>query len=226
MCCVMLIFTSCHTIERGSNVGNALPKERKSVEIGVMHAGIVENTDMSLIDGATPDAFSGATSPGFSGALHYERKLGNNYLITGLDLMISSQQFTYHDNELGYHGTREICVTSFRVPIMYQWGIFRKTVPEGWLKVHAGLSMGYSHFKINNSGQLPESYTTYPFSIGPTFGGSITPYRGANGSCLSLSTELWRSFSPAFTDLYNVGDQSGMSYGKIGVVYHLPIKTN
>jgi hypothetical protein len=202
-----------------------LSGDRKSIEIGVAHGGIVENTDMSLIPAAAPDAFSGATSPGLSASLHYERRVKKNYFVTGIDYMMNNQTFTYNDPANRYSGKRDIRVSQFRIPVQYQVGVFRGSMPEGILKIRAGISAGYTHFKITNSGFLPETVTTYPFSIGPAIGGSITPWRAANGASISITGEMWRSFSPGFSDNYNVGEQNGMSYGKIGIVFHLPTGT-
>ena len=222
---MVLSFSSCISTHKGSLQGYKLAVERKSIEVGVVHGGIVENTDMTLIPASAPDAFSGATSPGFSASLHYERLIKRNYLVTGIDYMMNNQTFTYNDPANRYFGTRDIRVSQFRIPFQFQIGIFRGIMPEGMLKVRAGLSAGYTHFKISNSGFLPETITTYPFSLGPAIGGSFTPWRAANGASISISGEMWRSFSPGFSDIYNVGAQRGMSYGKIGFVFHLPTGT-
>ncbi|PLW99722.1 MAG: hypothetical protein C0593_02530 [Marinilabiliales bacterium] len=202
-----------------------MASERKSFGISAVHGGIVENTDMSLIPSAATDAFSGATSTGLSASLHYEKRIKRNYFVTGIDVMINNQTFTYNDVANRYAGTRDIRVSQFRIPLLYQVGLFRQSIPEGVLKIRAGLSAGYTRFNISNSGFLPETVTTYPFSVGPAIGGSITPWRAANGASLSITGEMWRSFSPGFSDVYNVGEQSGMSYGKIGLIFHLPTGT-
>ena len=88
---IALSFSSCMSSYKGSLPDYKLARERKSFGIGAVHGGIVENTNMSLIPAAAPDAFSGATSPGFSASLHYERRIKRNYLVTGIDYMINSK---------------------------------------------------------------------------------------------------------------------------------------
>ncbi len=190
------------------------------IQAGTNKGGIVENTDLTLIDNAGVDAFSGATRRGVNAGGKVMLPLKRNYVETGIVLMHNSQTFTYDDAANGFMGERRLGVTQFMVPLTYSIGFFRESHPEGLFQIKFGYSAQLNLFSISDGlGNMP-NYSTNSFSNGATFGFSTTPFRLSNGAKLGLFVDGYRG-TQAYEDFYNRAEfeMPGTSFVKYGIIY-------
>lgn len=59
---VLILLSGCITTAR---IGEHQPSPAIRIYAGLNNGGIIENTDMKIMDNVTPDAYTGATSTGF-----------------------------------------------------------------------------------------------------------------------------------------------------------------
>jgi hypothetical protein len=190
------------------------------IQAGTNKGGIVENTDLTLIDHAGADAFTGATRRGVNASGKVMLPLKRNFVETGIDLMYNSQTFTYNDAANGFTGERRLGVTQFMIPLTYSIGLFRENHPGGLFQVKFGYSAQFNQFTISDGhGNMPE-YNTSSFSNGATIGFSTTPFRFNNGARLGLFLDGYRG-TRAYEDFYNRPEfeMPGTSFIKYGIIY-------
>jgi len=188
-------------------------------QLGVNKGGIVENTDLTVVDNAGIDAFSGATRIGMNASGKVLLPLRNNHVETGIDLMYNSQTFTYNDVAHGFMGERKLGVTQFMVPLTYSIGLFRQNHREGLFQIKFGYAAQFNLFSTSDGqGDLP-AYTTNSFSNGATLGLSTTPVRLSNGAKLGFFMDGYRG-TRAFEDFYNSPEfeMPGTSFFKYGII--------
>lgn len=194
------------------------------IHAGINHGGIIENTDLSLIDNAPVDAYSGATSVGFSAGARYSFPLGKHGIQSGLDVLGNRNSISYSDDMNGYEGSRELFTTQVRIPLQYSFHLIKNDQGNPLIKLNLGLSGGLVFCsEIKSEGTLPE-YDVKHFSLGPALGFEIHPLQLNNGSSLGFSFELSRSFQQIYTDFYQQGDMPGLSYLRVGLIYGFPGK--
>jgi hypothetical protein len=190
------------------------------IQAGVNMGGIVENTDMTVVDNAAVDAFSGATRRGINASGKLMLPLKRNFVETGIDLMHNSQTFNYNDAVNGFVGERRIGATQFMIPITYSIGFFKENNPGGVFQVKFGYTAQINLFSISDgNGNMP-GYSTNSFSNGATIGFSITPFRFENGARLGLFVDGYRG-TRAYEDFYNRAEFEipGTSFIKYGIIY-------
>ena len=190
------------------------------IQAGANKGGIVENTDLTLIDNAGADAFTGATRRGVNASGKVMLPLKRNYIETGIDLMHNSQTFTYKDAVYGFTGERSLSVTQFMIPLTYSIALFKENHPGGLFQVKFGYTAQINLFSNSDgNGNMP-GYSTNCFSNGATIGFSTTPFRLNNGARLGLFLDAYRG-TRAYEDFYNRTDfeMPGTSYIKYGIIY-------
>jgi len=189
------------------------------IQAGTSHGGIIENTDMSISEALTPDAYSGATRIGFSVGARLSLPLKKNGIQTGLDVLGNKMQFNYSDATNGYTGVRDIYTTQLRIPLLYSIHIFKNNEGRPMANINAGFSPGLVFCtELEIEGIVPD-YTASNFSFGPALGLEIHPIQFQNGSTLGLSFELMRSFQKNYDDFYQLGEMPAAGYIKAGLIY-------
>ncbi len=185
---------------------------------GYGKGGIIENTDMTVLENVAPDAFTGATYFGGNIGAHYEITRKRSGIETGFDAFIYNQKFTYNDAANQYFGERKIVSTQIRVPITYNFTILRYKNLDQLLQLKLGLSTAYIFASVNESGASLPDYSLKHFTIGPTFGVVLIPVKFKNQSGLGLSFDVLRS-GKVYDDFYQKGDMPGLSYRNFSILY-------
>lgn len=190
--------------------GCAATKTTYNIQAGGSWGGIIEDTEIDAVTGATGMGISLGVHPAF----HIHRRM----LETGVDFLTYNQFFTYSDNEENYDGKRDFKFGELRVPITYNFQLFRDNNDEGLLQIKLGLSAGYLLYEnINDSGTVPD-YTFDKFSIGPTLGLSIIPIKLGDKLQLGLYLDVVRA-SKVYKDHYittdNIGNLSNLKFGAV-----------
>lgn len=190
------------------------------LQVGTNKGGIVENTDMTVVDNAGIDAFTGATRRGVNASGKVLLPLRVNFVETGIDLMYNSQTFTYNDAANDFMGERKLAITQFMVPLTYSFGILRQNHPEGLFQIKLGYAAQFNLFSVSDGqGNMP-GYSTNSFSNGATLGLSTTPFRLNNGTKLGFFLDGYRG-TRAYEDFYNRTEFEipGTSFLKYGIIY-------
>lgn len=191
---------------------------------GIMHGGVIDNTDLDAMDQVPVDAYSGATHPGVSVGARYAIPLKNHGLQTGLDLMGNKNSFHYTDDINGYKGSRDLFTIQIRLPFLYSFHLFKNELGVPLVKFNLGLSGGLVFCsELESEGTVPE-YEVSPFSLGPALGFEVYPFTFTNQSTLGFSFELYRSMQASYKDFYQQGEMPGISYLRFGIVYGLAPK--
>jgi hypothetical protein len=216
-----LFLTSSILLLSGCSSSGHLEKASPSFKayLGASHGGIIENTDLSLLESSPPDAYSGATKVGFNAGIHYEYPLQHISLETGIDGFLNSQTLSYQDDFAGFHGTRDLMVSQLRIPVILNLSFLKKKQENGIIQLRLGLSPGFCFYGVDDHSETLPSYDKHVFTIGPLLGTDIIPLRFENGSELGISLELFRSIQEVYTDYYQLGETPGLSYLKFGLVY-------
>jgi len=191
-----------------------LSDDDRAVKIGYnLHVG---SSWGGVIEDATIDAVTGATKFGFNIGVHPTIDIRGRMIETGLDYIQYNQSFSYQDSEAGFNGERKLNYGELRVPVTYNFQLFRDKDNEGILQLKLGLSAGYRiHENIEDSGNNP-AFTFDKFSIGPTLGVSIVPFKISENYKLGLYFDVMRG-SKVYTDEYTVindfGQLSSIKFG-------------
>lgn len=195
-------------------------KIRFGAEAGANKGGIVENTNMSYIDGASVDAFSGATCIGGHIGGHTKLPVGRNDVQVGLNYMYSPQTFTYHDETNGFSGTRKIGLSQFILPITYNVNLFKNSLPDGTIYLKFGGAFEYNLASVKDNGSHLPGYTIRPFTGGVTLGIATLPLRFKDNSRIGLSFDVYKG-TQIFDDLYNrkAFKMPTSSYMKLSIIY-------
>lgn len=212
---ICLLFSSCITQKQMENKRDVNFK----VLVGLNKGGIVENTDLSLVENTQPDAFTGATKTGFNVGANVDFPLIRNNIETGLNIITNRQIFTYNDLENNYAGRRNFTVSQIRVPVSYNIHFLKQKYPDGLFQLKLGYSLGYSIINVQDKSTTLPTYSLNRFLGGVLLGLNIIPVTFRNNSKLGFNVELFRAFNPAYKDFYNVGKMPGLSYFKFCVLY-------
>ena len=200
-------------------------KTRISVQAGIAHGGIVENTDMSVVPESSPppeakvDAFTGATSMGANAGVHIIQPLGRIAIETGVDYLYHYQQFYYIDAGHFAMGQRDLRVSQLAIPFRLQVPLLRRLLPGAEMSIRLGYTGEVNLVDIQNSGILPE-YAINRWSNGASVGFSMYPFSLKNDDRIGLYIDLYRG-SAAFEDYYNQStfEEPGTSFVKAGIAY-------
>ena len=190
---VVLFFSlGCST---SSNLESSDKVINYRLHAGISTGGVVENTDMTVVENAAVDAFSGATKKGINLGGRVSVPLKWNYIETGIDYTLNSQKFTYNDLINNYVGSRNLNVSQFTIPVTYRIGLFRKKHPEGLFQIKIGYAAQLCFIGIDNeSGTIPEATTSW-FANGAIFGLSTTPFQIEGRGKIGFYVEGYRGTS-------------------------------
>jgi hypothetical protein len=200
------------------NSGNWKPSY--TIQAGIAHGGIIENTDMKQLANADVDAFTGATNVSPTVGAHVKLPVYNNEVETGIDYMYASQNFTFKDNANGYNGKREMSTSQFIFPLTYNFNLLRKIKPGGVFSLKLGVVGEYNIVGVNNKSATLPTYTLNNFSGGMVFGINSMPLSFSNGSKIGFYADLYRG-SRIYTDFYNQKgfEMPGSSFARLGIVF-------
>lgn len=215
--------TGCATIKNTNNKEKGW-KPRYKLQAGINHGGIVENNDLSVLEGSLPDnvdAYTGATKLGANVGAHMILPVRKNSFEIGVDYMLNNQTFTY-TNQSNYVGDRETTTSQFLFPITYNIGFFRKIEDEGLFRFKFGYVFQANLFGVSDKENGLPNYSTEAFSNGVTLGFDTTPYKLKNGAKLGFFIDLYRG-SQIYEDVFNqkAFEKPGSSYIKAGIIYQL-----
>ncbi|MCF8361760.1 MAG: hypothetical protein K9G70_03965 [Prolixibacteraceae bacterium] len=184
---------------------------------GIEHGGIIENTDMSVVENSTVDAVSGATKTGFNAGAHALFPMNGNDLETGLEYQLSFNELSFNDPNNDFNGIRDIQLSQIVVPFTYNINIFKKN-PE-LLSLKMGGAFQLNLPLLNDTGNLPE-YTINRLSSGVHIEISSLPFHFNNGSKAGASISGYRG-SQIYEDYYNRSEfeEPGSSYYKFNLIY-------
>lgn len=193
---------------------------RFGVEAGANKGGIVENTDMSYIVGASVDAFSGATRIGGHIGAHATLPVDRNDVQVSMGYMYSPQTFTYHDETNGFSGTRKIGLSQFILPITYNVNLFKNSFPAGTICLKFGGALEYNLASVKDNGSHLPGYTIRPFTGGVALGISTLALKFKDNSRIGLSFDVYKG-TQIFDDLYNRKEYKmpTSSYMKLSLIY-------
>lgn len=204
-------------VARCTTTSNLTGKQTKTtvmhnLQIGSSWGGIIENMEV--------DAVTGATKNRLNAGYHAVIKVQNKMLETGVDLLNYQQSFTFTDTD-NYNGKRNFNYREVRLPLTYNFQLWRNKNNNGIFRVKTGLSAGYRYYqKIEDSGNLP-GYSFKRFSMGPTLGISLLPISITDD--LSIGTYIdFLLASKVYNDYYTKAPDIGnMSYIKFGIFLEL-----
>jgi hypothetical protein len=155
---------------------------------------------------------------GVSLGVHPDFYIGRRLLETGFDLLTYHQSWTYLDAGENYDGTRDFKFCELRVPLTYNFQLFRNSDDEGLFQLKLGLSAGnIIYHKFTNNGTVPD-YSLDNFSIGPSFGISTIPIRLNDKLKLGFYLDALKG-SKVYKDHYittdNIGNISNIKFGAV-----------
>lgn len=214
-------FAFACTTTQNATTGNKSVKANILLQAGVSHGGIVENTNLESIDNIAPDAFSGATKTGLSGGIHSQININGKIIETGVDVITSSQTFTYSDNLQNLNGDRYLNLTQIRIPLTYNFQVMKSKKENGLFQVKLGYTFGYNHLNVNNKTSSLPVYSYNKFTSGPTLGFQSHPFSLNDKFDLGMYCDFYRG-SPVYKDFYNNDkEETGSSYLKAGITFYL-----
>ncbi len=180
------------------------------IQAGANWGGIIENSDI--------DAVSGATRASANIGIHPVFDIRGRMVETGIDFLNYNQSFTYMDITENYDGKRDFRYGELRLPLTYNIQFFRDENNRGRLLLKLGLSGGYRIYEnIEDSGTVPD-YTFNRFSLGPVFGLSSTPLKISDRLDMGFYFDFMRG-TKIYDDFYISPELMGnISNIKFGVV--------
>ncbi|HNW51471.1 MAG TPA: hypothetical protein PKH79_10335 [Prolixibacteraceae bacterium] len=215
----LIVLTGCVSSRKVSEAYQNR-KVKFGAEVGANTGGIVENTDLSKVEGAPLDGFTGATSMGFHAGGHAVIPVGRNDVQAGLSYFYSPQKFTYNDAVNGYFGTRKISLSQLVVPVTYNINLFKRRFDPGTLSLKLGGALEYNMPSISDEGSLLTDYSIKKISGGVALGISAMPFRFSDQSRLGVSFDVYKG-TQIFDDFYNLAEYEmpTSSYMKLSVIY-------
>ena len=212
---------SCSMTKNSLVRDNGNPEKHSNISIlaGAASGGLVENKEMSGIDGVSNvDAITGATKTFFNGGIHSEIDIKGHKIETGLDYIGFDQSVEYKMPSLSVNGKRDVQFHQMRLPIMYNFHFFKDSQNYSRLILKAGLSMGYTFSKsVFDFGNIPD-YKFTNWDYGPTLGVSVFPLQLKQNYRIGFYLDLYRG-SQIYEDIYHKAEGiGGQSFMKFGVV--------
>ncbi|MFW5656474.1 MAG: outer membrane beta-barrel protein [Bacteroidota bacterium] len=227
----MLILCSGCIIQNQKKAQERKPQVK--ISVGVHNGGVIENTDLTVVEdvsldastgatnGTEPDAYTGATKVGANAGAHVTVPAGQHDFETGIDYLYSSQQFTYNDNINNFTGNRDLNLHQLVVPLTYNLSFFRKKDPYGTFTVKLGYLLQCNLLDVSDHALTLPEYSINRWSHGPVVGFNLTPFQFDDGARFGFSFDIYRG-SAIYHDYYNQKDfeMPGSGFMKFGVVYH------
>lgn len=195
-------------------------KVKFGVEAGANLGGIVDNTNLTKIEGTPVDGFTGATRVGFHEGAHTTIPAGRNDIQAGINYLFSPQKFTYNDAFHGYFGTRKISLSQLILLVTHNINLFKQRLDPGTISLKFGGALEYNIPSVQQQGQLLPGYTINKFSGRITLGISALQFTFYHQSRLGCSSDIYRGYQ-IFDDLYNHAEYEmpASSYMKLSIIY-------
>jgi hypothetical protein len=188
-------------------------------------AGI--NIDAFAVEGNSPsfdindkNASSEEIKVGVAIGVHDVIPLGRNAIETGLDYAYSPQRLFYDNKMYEYNGYRYVRTSQLMVPITYNFGLFKKIAPEGFIELKIGYLAQLNFVSEGpTSGTIP-GYSTNRFSNGLIFGLSAIPIKFKNQSRMGLFADAYYG-THLFKDIYSPqkSEWHYSAFCRFGIVY-------
>jgi len=218
---LILAILSCSMTKNSLIRDNDNPEKHSTISIlaGLSSGGLVENTEMSGINGVSNvDAITGATKTLFNSGIHTEIDIKGHKIETGLDYITFDQSIEYMVPSLSVNGQRDVQFHQLRLPLTYNFQFFRDSQNYSRLILKAGFSMGYTFSKsVSDFGNIPD-YKFTNWDYGPTLGVSVFPLQLKQNYRIGFYLDLYRG-SQIYEDIYHkaegIGGQSFMKFGVI-----------
>jgi len=203
----------------GCNISNVTTMKKASssfysILIGKSKGGIIEESIVDAVTGATPenhvDAVSGATETCFYFGLHKEFKLKNEKAIeTGIDIIAHKQSVIYNDSIFHYHGELDFNYLRLSIPITYNFNLLKKE--NSLIQFKAGLSGNYMYWiDIIEIGSMP-NYSLNNFALSPLVGISFSRKAFGNYSVGAFfNTSLYKGTKVFKDEIYNISNKTGL----------------
>lgn len=215
----LFLINSCVTTDKSQQ------NLKISIQGGINHGGITENTDLSIVPNAQPtpeahiDAYSGATHIGANGGLHINKPLKYGEFECGIDYMYNSQTFSYADQGNKYAGSRDLSIHQLMIPLTYNFILLKKTLPNTELQLKIGYNGQLNFVFCKGYGLLPV-YSINHWSNGAVIGISAYPIRFPDNSKLGFYADVYRG-NQIYIDYYNQEkfEMPGSSFMKAGIRY-------
>ena len=190
---------------------------------GATYGGIVDNHNASGIEGTSDvDAITGATKLAYNAGIHTILKGHGRAIEIGLDYIKFDQSVEYALPSLSVNGTRDFEFQQVRLPMTYNFELFKNDLNKPKLSLKLGLSVGYTFSKTITDSEDSENMPAYEFTnwdIGPDFGLYFYPFDFSHSYRLGLYVDAYRGrkiYEDAYHDEIFLGDNS---YLKFGVVF-------
>lgn len=190
-----------------------------SILAGAASGGLVDNTGMAGINGVSNvDAITGATKIAYNAGIHTEIKLKGHSIETGLDYISFDQSVDYELPSFTVNGKRDFSFHQFRLPITYNFHLFKNSQNYPRFILKAGFSFGYTFSKsITENGSVPV-YKFTNLDYGPTLGVAVYPLQFKESFRLGIYLDLYRG-SRIYEDIYhNAEGMGGQSFMKFGIL--------
>jgi len=204
-----LSISSCSTIKGDSTI---------SILAGYSAGGLVENTEMSGIDGVSDiDSISGASKILYNAGIHTEINIKGHSIETGLDYICFDQSVGYKLPSLLVTGNRDFNFHQLRFPITYNFHLLKKAQNYSKLILKGGMSIGYTFSKlVTENGNVPD-YTFTNWDYGPTLGVAVYPFLFKQNYRVGFYLDFYRG-SQIYDDIYHESEgMGGHSFMKLGV---------
>lgn len=190
-----------------SDIDNENVNVTFNIRAGAGWGGIIEDTKI--------DAVTGATNIGFTSGVHSSINIYGHMIESGLDMQTYNQSYTYNDELESFNGKRDFSLTEISIPLTYNFQFINDADMESILHIKLGLSGSYIVSADIKDNGTPPDYSLRKFSIGPTFGISVIPFRLTDTMKLGFYFDLTRG-SKIYDDFYissDAGYMSGMKFG-------------
>lgn len=202
---ILIFATSCSGPKESPNSNNTI---QYSIRAGGNWGGIIEDTEI--------DAISGATNVRFAVGAHIIIPKGNFGIETGLDMLGQDQTLTYYNEEKEIMGERNFQYTTLSIPLTLNWNAIRNTDQLPILGFKIGLAGLYALKPGTKESGNPISYEWNSFSVGPVFGLYSRPIHLKNGNQLGLYVDFYRGskvYKDALHQGSDVGNLSSLQFG-------------
>jgi len=216
---VICLFSACTVVKKGNTVHANKSRFHVMVHAGIHHGGIIENTDMNLIENVEPDAFTGATNLGINAGTRLSYIFKRIFLETGSGISTSKHTFSYHDALRSINGDRKLMVVQLQCPFNVGFDISKKL----GLSLHAGASVNYNFFTGLEESTGLQNYETIPWSAGMNLGVCFLPEIILQKHLPGLYVEFYRGLQ-IYKDIYNPAIEEascGSSSFKLGLLYKI-----
>ena len=190
-----------------------------SILAGLSSGGLVDNSKMSGIDGVSDiDAITGATKIAYNAGMHIVINLKGHYIETGIDYINFDQSVEYELPSFTVNGKRDFSFHQFRLPITYNFHLFKNSQNYPRFILKAGFSFGYTFSKsITENGSVPV-YKFTNLDYGPTLGVAVYPLQFKESFRLGIYLDLYRG-SQIYEDIYHQSEgMGGHSFMKFGIL--------